>query len=169
MSRGEEILRETALERGVSAETAFSRPRTQAERETRYKAAWRLATETHLPVRAMGKLLGYKDWSGVNHAIAKHAEKIGSTARTTTEARFGVAMNAIDWPKLATLLKAHMAEHNIGAGGYRRLGIGRGAWSWALRGKRVSADDFVLILAFFKIELRSVMTEKALALCDASA
>lgn len=132
---------------------------TKAAKGARYMAAYRLVTETDLPLVEIAAMLGYSQWSGVNHAVAVYCKSIGKPVCNATELRDGVPPRAVDWKRLGELLRA-----NYKAGDFRKAGVSRMVWIKLMRGQRVNVDDFLFALRRLGYSIEAVATPEYLAI-----
>jgi hypothetical protein len=152
------IIEEIAAARGISVYEVTAHAHTKSSRGARYEAAYRLVAETELPIRDIAALLNYADWSGVNFAVAAHARSLGAVPMTTSEMRHGTPMRAIDWPALAK------CAGTLGPSGFRKVGVSRMVWVQLLRGKRINADDLVIVTRRLEINLVHFLTKEGKAI-----
>lgn len=151
------IIEEVAAEMGLNVWEVTAHAATRSTRGARYKAAYRLVTETDLTIGEIADLLGYSQWSGVNYAVSMHARSVGIEVATTTELRHGLPARAIAWKRLGDHLR-----QNYLAKDYRRAGVSRMVWMALMRGKRVNADDFLIAIKRLGLTVEQFATDEFL-------
>jgi hypothetical protein len=153
------IILAVAAEYGIEPSDVLRSALTKAHRGARYKAAFLMVTETDLSLREIARELEYKDWSGVNGAVARHCVEIGIEPRTSTELRGSIPPRAVNWSAVAK----HLCEH-YRAKDFRTAGVSRMTWMRLMRGQRVNADDFLIAFAKLGMAIESYATAEYLAI-----